>query len=363
MKSAMTRLQFKPRKPILAARLGTPTEGTWPHWGTPGGRMDHLDPYIACVTGAFALYLLLREGHLTSKVIGTLLGLGTLAWLVVIVNASVAGDIEPGQQVLFLIFGAIAISSAVRMITHGRPVYSALYFVLVVLSSAGLLLLLEAEFMAFALIIVYAGAILITYMFVLMLAQQASDSDHSSEVPIYDRLAREPGAAVIVGLILAGTLVSSTTLGMQDLPPPVVQSRQDRVHGELLEQLPKRFKAAVLAASPDFSWPPAVDDDGHMIQWDRSGPFVESRTAGEAPEIVRIDPDAMPTNTQHVGWALVASFPASLEIAGVILLLAMFGAVVLARRQIEHGEDELRRSIGLDPIHPQEDPVAEEGES
>jgi NADH:ubiquinone oxidoreductase subunit 6 (subunit J) len=39
----------------------------------------------------------------------------------------------------------------------------------VVIASAGLLLLLEAEFMAFALIIVYAGAILITYMFVLIL--------------------------------------------------------------------------------------------------------------------------------------------------------------------------------------------------
>ena len=277
--------------------------------------MDHLDPYIACVTGAFALYLLLRQGRLTSKVIGTLLGLGTLVWLVVIVNTTVAGEIQPGQQVLFLLFGAIAISSAVRLITHGRPLYSALYFVLVVLSSSGLLLLLEAEFMAFALIIVYAGAILITYMFVLMLAQQASDSDHSSDMPIYDKLAREPGAAVIVGLILAGTLVSAATLGMQDLPPPVVQSRQDKVHGELLEQLPKRFKAAVLAVSPDFPWPPAVDDDGHMVQWDRSGPFVESRFTGEAPEIVRIDPDAMPTNTQHVGWALVASFPASLEIA------------------------------------------------
>jgi len=325
--------------------------------------MDHLDPYIACITGAFALYLLLRRGHLVSTVIGTLLGLGTLAWLVVIINGSVPGEIDPGRQVLFLLFGVIAISSAVRMITHGRPVYSALYFVLVVLSSSGLLLLLEAEFMAFALIIVYAGAILITYMFVLMLAQQASDADHDSEIPIYDRMAREPGAAVIVGLILAGTLISATTVGMQDLPPPVVDARQDQMHGELLEHLPKRLKAAVLEASPDFNWPPAVDDDGHMIQWDMHGPYVESRAEGSASEIVRIDPESMPTNTQHVGWALVASFPASLEIAGVILLLAMFGAVVLARRQIEHGEDELRRSVGLDPIHPGEDSLSEEGAS
>ena len=42
----------------------------------------------------------------------------------------------------------------------------------------------------------------------------------------------------------------------------------------------------------------------------------------------------------------MASFPASLELAGVILLMAMFGAVVLARRQVEHAEQELAEAIG-----------------
>lgn len=318
--------------------------------------MDHIEPYIACVTGACALYLLLRPAHLSIKILGVLIGLATLAWLVVLINQVGPGEVDPGRQVLFLVFGTITISAAVRMITHARPVYSALYFVMVVLSSAGLLLLLEAEFMAFALIIVYAGAILITYMFVLMLAQQASDSEHVSDTPLYDRLAREPAAAVIVGLILSGTLISSTLLGLDRLPPPVVEARQSQAQGELLEQLPKRFKAAVLEADPDFAWPPATDDEGHQLHWDRGGPFVLGRSDGQtAPAVVRISPDAMPTNTQHVGWALVASFPASLEIAGVILLLAMFGAVVLARRQIEHGEDELRRHVGLDPLHGDED--------
>jgi hypothetical protein len=51
-----------------------------------------------------------------------------------------------------------------------------------------------------------------------------------------------------------------------------------------------------------------------------------------------------------VGMSLVASFPASLELAGVILLMAMYGAVVLARRQIELGEDERRLAAGLDPL-------------
>ena len=48
----------------------------------------------------------------------------------------------------------------------------------------------------------------------------------------------------------------------------------------------------------------------------------------------------MPQNIQRVGWALVHQYPASLELAGVILLMAMFGAVVLAQRQIELSDDE-----------------------
>ena len=311
--------------------------------------MDGLYPYIACLAGSMALYLLLRRGPLVMKLFGAVMGLGTLAWLVVICSQTVPGDVDPARNVLFLIFGAIALSAAVRMITHPRPVYSALYFVMVVMSSAGLFLLLEAEFMAFALIIVYAGAILITYMFVLMLAQQASAAEQVDEAPVYDRLAREPAAAVIVGLVLAGTIVTASTTGLAHLPPPADTADINRAHGELLERLPRQFREAVLASAPDATWPPA-DGELPTVQWDDDGPFVQLDGTD-----VRIDEASLPSNTQHVGWSLVASFPASLEIAGVILLLAMFGAVVLARRQTELGEDELRVDAGLEPVHPLDD--------
>ena len=99
-----------------------------------------------------------------------------------------------------------AIAAAVRMITHPRPVYAALYFVIVVLSSAALFLLLEAEFMAFALIIVYAGAILITYLFVLMLAHQAPQPGAEFGQPEYDRVPREPAAAATVASSLPSNI-------------------------------------------------------------------------------------------------------------------------------------------------------------
>ena len=62
---------------------------------------------------------------------------------------------------------------AIRVVTHPKPVYSALYFVLTVFASAGLFVLLWAEFMAAALVLIYAGAILVTYVFVIMLAAEA----------------------------------------------------------------------------------------------------------------------------------------------------------------------------------------------
>ena len=316
----------------------------------PGDWMDGLDPYIACLAGSLALYLLLRRGPLAMKLTGVLLGLGTMGWLVVICSEVVPGEVDPARNILFLIFATIAVSAAVRMITHARPVYAALYFVMVVMSSAGLFLLLEAEFMAFALIIVYAGAILITYMFVLMLAQQASEAEQVDEAPLYDRFAREPAAAVIVGLILAGTIVTASTTGLSQLPPPVGLAAMNTASGELLEQLPNQYRDAVHAADPGITWPPEGAESVPPVQWDEDGPYVQVDGRD-----VRIDTDFLPSNTQHVGWSLVASFPASLEVAGVILLLAMFGAVVLARRQAEHSEDELRVDAGLKPVHGIED--------
>src|SRR5688572_22828665 len=79
-----------------------------------------------------------------------------------------------GMGVYFWVFAAVAIVGAVRVVTHPRPVYSALYFVLTVFATAGMFVLLWAEFMAAALVLIYAGAILVTYVFVIMLATQAA---------------------------------------------------------------------------------------------------------------------------------------------------------------------------------------------
>src|SRR5437773_11078857 len=113
--------------------------------------MDPIVPYIAAVVGCSGLYLMLRPGPSAARIVGALLGVGVFAWLLISAASIMTGPVTQGgrrPEVFFMLFSVIAVGAAVRMITHNRPVYAALYFVMVVLSSAGLFLMLQAEFMA-----------------------------------------------------------------------------------------------------------------------------------------------------------------------------------------------------------------------
>jgi NADH-quinone oxidoreductase subunit J len=141
---------------------------------------------------------------------GILLSLTGVVFILLLIRVS-AGQAETASLRIgpyFWIFSSIALAGAVRVITHPRPVYSALYFVLTVMASAGLFVLLQADFMAAALIIIYAGAILITYVFVIMLAAQTIPSDKPlAGVIEYDAVSREPLATSAIGFTLAGLLL------------------------------------------------------------------------------------------------------------------------------------------------------------
>lgn len=73
------------------------------------------------------------------------------------------------QDVIFYIFAAILIASALGVITARNPVYSALLLVLAFVTCAGLWLLLEAEFLAITLVLVYVGAVMVLFLFVVMM--------------------------------------------------------------------------------------------------------------------------------------------------------------------------------------------------
>ena len=72
-------------------------------------------------------------------------------------------------QVLFYLFGAILVVTALGVITARNPVHCALFLVAAFLNSAVIWLLLEAEFLAVTLIVVYVGAVMVLWLFVVMM--------------------------------------------------------------------------------------------------------------------------------------------------------------------------------------------------
>ncbi|MEM1186305.1 MAG: NADH-quinone oxidoreductase subunit J [Planctomycetota bacterium] len=259
------------------------------------------------------------------------------------------GNFGALPNIYFHVFGVLALASGLRMITHPRPVYAALYFILTIVASSGLYVLLSAEFMAFALIIIYAGAILITYLFVIMLATQAPSEEEPDRLSEYDAVAREPVAAAAVGFVLLAVI---TTLMFSGLPT-LERSRSEAspepalelFHGKWEPDLTESLRAAELI---DITETIAIDSG--LAELDLSAapvtvlvtsPVGDSRRVEIPMELI---PEGfVATNVERVGMNLLAEHPMTIEIAGVILLMAMLGATVLARKQVDIEEAEKER--------------------
>lgn len=73
------------------------------------------------------------------------------------------------NDIVFYILAAILLLAALRVITTRNPVHAALFLVLAFFTAAGIWLLLEAEFLAIALVLVYVGAVMVLFLFVVMM--------------------------------------------------------------------------------------------------------------------------------------------------------------------------------------------------
>lgn len=72
------------------------------------------------------------------------------------------------ETVVFYVFAALAVAGAIVVVTHSNPVYSAISLVLTLVSTAVLFVLLHADFVAVVQVLVYAGAIMILFLFTVM---------------------------------------------------------------------------------------------------------------------------------------------------------------------------------------------------
>jgi NADH-quinone oxidoreductase subunit J len=223
-----------------------------------------------------------------------------------IIFAAILAKSAAGMGAYFWIFSAIAVLCAVRVVTHPRPVYSALYFVMTVMASAGLFVLMWAEFMAAALVIIYAGAILVTYVFVIMLASQAAPAGATpmhEQLADYDAVSREPIAASAVGFALLGILLFVI------FEKPAAMVREDA------------SDAAAMTAAATLSPAPAA-------------PPAPTTTRAFIPV----------GGTQRLGDYLFNNQLVNLELAGLLLTVAMVGAIVIARKRVVGGVVEPSRA-------------------
>jgi NADH-quinone oxidoreductase subunit J len=116
---------------------------------------------------------------------------------------------------LFILFGLIAVGAALNLLLQRHPINSALSLVVVMMSLAVLYFSLGAEFLAAAQVIVYSGAIMVLFVFVIMLLN-AGEEDRSKASRIAS-VAGFPGAAAILCLLAFVFLSERKQLGFARL--------------------------------------------------------------------------------------------------------------------------------------------------
>jgi len=113
--------------------------------------------------------------------------------------------------VLFFIFGAFCVAGALNLLLQRHPINSALSLIVVMTSLAVLYLLLGAEFLAAAQVIVYSGAIMVLFTFVIMLLNAGSEQRTHGSRAAY--VLGFPGAAALFALLTFIFLSHQSSLG------------------------------------------------------------------------------------------------------------------------------------------------------
>jgi len=338
---------------------------------------------VPTVLGAAALYLLLPRVRRFSPLWGAALGGSALVFGAVYLARVSSGPLE---ATLFYAFSAVAIVGGALLVTHHNPVYAALAFALVVLSTCGLFLLLAAPFLMAATVIIYAGAIIVTFLFVIMLAQQAGQSSA-------DLRSREPFLATLAGFVLLGAILCVLLRTYDTSSLDSYLSRVEKAAGakseEDIDQAlggdPKSFlkglyaevdrerpdprhqrmppdadlAAAILVAEMLVNKKPMdvtlvtaelgkIHSLGRRVQSTHGSlapaaglplsPF--SGTPANAPPVELNrggkPPERMPAeNVASLGRSLFTDYLIAVELAGTLLLVATIGAIAIAGRRAE----------------------------
>ena len=201
------------------------------------------------------------------------------------------------QSALFYAFSAVMLFASFRVITARNPVHAALYLVLAFFQASGIWMLLKAEFLSIALVLVYVGAVMVLFLFVVMMLDINIDSIRQGFWKHFP-LAATVGA--VVALELAGVLLGGFR----------ISEPQQQVAAQVIAP------AAVTAVAPVDVASAAVDaasavasaaDVGHMVV-------------------------AQASNTKALGVLLYTEYLYPVQVAALILLVGLIAAIALTLR-------------------------------
>jgi NADH-quinone oxidoreductase subunit J len=121
------------------------------------------------------------------------------------------------QEFIFYAFALVMVLAASMVITVRNPVYAVLYLILTFFTAAAIWLLLEAEFLAIVLVVVYVGAVMVLFLFVVMMLDV-------NLAPLKEGFIRHLPVALIVATVMAGELLmviwSKGRVGVDVFPVP-----------------------------------------------------------------------------------------------------------------------------------------------
>jgi len=257
------------------------------------------------VLGATGTYLLLPHRHGSAKLRRVHAVGGVLAGLALVLLASFWN--APGHfltRLFFYVFSLAAVAGGLLTITSRNPIYSALWFASVVLSTSGLFLLAGAQFLAAGTIIVYAGAIIVTFLFVIMLAQMEGRAT-------YDRAARSPGRATLSCFLLFWALLYA----MLTVRTP----SEATVSGPGLD-----------VANMQRLMPNNQIVSFHRVTERSDAARVLSDATRPSARLPVESTDGAGTHVASLGGTLYTDHLVTVELAGALLFVALVGAVAIA---------------------------------
>ncbi len=346
---------------------------------------------LAAVLGGLGVFFLLprpRGRWITGGIALVLCGVGVLAAFLIRrfgqpLSTTDASQIDWVGSGLFWLFSAGAVVFGITLVVQRNPARGAIAFAFVILSTCGLFLLLAAPFLMAATIIIYAGAIIVTFLFVLMLSnvRTASDENDRSREPLLGTLA----GFAFLGLVLF-TLhqTAPSENGLGDGPEPPLTATERAKLSEALTHLNAVLKPAEDAEPLTAAERAKLIDDANnlindVLQNEINGklpveqrlaatstdprvaaflkqtadlkkandklfnaPAVEKVKAAEAlrPELlVYLGNGHLPArNVANLGAVLYSEHLLAVEMAGTLLLVATIGAVAIAGRRREEKE-------------------------